>query len=350
MRVVQFVGPAAGGIGVHVDSLAADLEAAGADVVRVTAASTARAFGWAGAVIAWPRAGRPADLWRLRAALRQADVVHAHGLRAGALAAALAPRTIVSLHNEPPAGAAAQAGAMMRLVAHRAALVTGASSDLVAWAARFGAPSELAMVPSPLVPELLDTPADPAVRRAAWHALASREGLDSARPLVLSVARIAPQKRIPDLVGVARALGRQAEVVLIGAADAQLAAELGSLAPVHYLGPRADLAAWYRAAAVLTVTSTWEARALVAQEAMAAGVPVVATNVGGLPDLVSDAQTGYLRPVGDVAALAAATRQILDNPDLAQRLGTRARQVAATWPDRATTAADWLARYRRAIG
>jgi glycosyltransferase involved in cell wall biosynthesis len=73
-------------------------------------------------------------------------------------------------------------------------------------------------------------------------------------------------------------------------------------------------------------------------EAMAAGVPVVATRVGSLPDVVEDGQAGFLLPVGDVEGLARAVRSILGSPAEMRRLGTNAERVArrfdieAVWP------------------
>jgi glycosyltransferase involved in cell wall biosynthesis len=61
-------------------------------------------------------------------------------------------------------------------------------------------------------------------------------------------------------------------------------------------------------------------------EAMSAGVPVVATRVGGNPEIVQDGVTGVLVPVKDAAALARAIRTLLENPDLARRLGRAGRQ------------------------
>ena len=63
---------------------------------------------------------------------------------------------------------------------------------------------------------------------------------------------------------------------------------------------------------------------------MSAGVPVVATDIAGTRDLVVEGETGYLVPLGDRAALARATRRILDNRDLAQQLGASARHRMAT--------------------
>ena len=65
---------------------------------------------------------------------------------------------------------------------------------------------------------------------------------------------------------------------------------------------------------------------MVIQEAMAAGIPVIATNVGGIPELVVDAETGFLVPPNDPHTLAARMRQLLDKPDMAVRLGANGRK------------------------
>jgi glycosyltransferase involved in cell wall biosynthesis len=80
----------------------------------------------------------------------------------------------------------------------------------------------------------------------------------------------------------------------------------------------------------VVVTSDWEARALLVQEALTAGRPLVATAVGGLPELVGDA--ALLVPPGDPAALAAAVGRVLADPAFAAELGRRGRERAAGWP------------------
>jgi glycosyltransferase involved in cell wall biosynthesis len=88
------------------------------------------------------------------------------------------------------------------------------------------------------------------------------------------------------------------------------------------------------------VSSVWEARQLFAQEAMRAGTPLVATSVGGLPELVGDA--ALLVPPGDIDALDAGVRLLLDDPALRAEYGRRGGERAATWP----TEADMLGQIR----
>src|SRR6185503_11200070 len=98
-----------------------------------------------------------------------------------------------------------------------------------------------------------------------------------------------------------------------GPAYRQLAAQiLSARAPVTLLGHRDDVGDLLAAADLAVVTSVWEARQFFAQEAMRAGTPLVATSVGGLPDLVGDA--ARLVPPGDVDALDVAVRELLGDP------------------------------------
>jgi glycosyltransferase involved in cell wall biosynthesis len=94
---------------------------------------------------------------------------------------------------------------------------------------------------------------------------------------------------------------------------------------------------------VFVLPSQWEARALVVQEAMAAGAPVVATDVGGLHDLV--AGTGLLVPAGDPEALAKAVERVLTDPGLRQDLAARGREAARALPDGSDTVSRWLTWY-----
>ena len=93
--------------------------------------------------------------------------------------------------------------------------------------------------------------------------------------------------------------------------------------------------------------SEWEGQPLVVQEAMAAGTPVVATDVGGLHDMVSG--TGLLVIPGDPAAIARAVDRVLDDPDLRTDLAVRGREVAEALPNGRDTAAKWVALYAETL-
>lgn len=356
------VGPSTGGIGTHVADLVATLPEAGVDVTVIAHPVTADRFGLTTAA-PWPdlrRAGSRAALATLADVAGRVDVVHAHGFQAG-LVAALAARLqrrrrgratpfVVSLHNQvrgPRLSPRRVVGSVVaRRVLSAAALVTGASSDLVADARALGAPrAELAEVPSPRVPDLLR--AD----RESWRSARRRDflsghGLDADRPVVLTLARVAPQKGLAVLAH-ARAAGQAtAQWVLVGPGQEDAPADLAR-SGVHLAGAATDVTPWLLAADVLVVPSEWEARALVAQEAMAAGTPVVATDVGGLPDLLSG--VGVLvapLPRSTFAPrLAAAVDDLLAAPLRASRLADAARERAGSWDDSTGSARRWRDRY-----
>jgi glycosyltransferase involved in cell wall biosynthesis len=92
------------------------------------------------------------------------------------------------------------------------------------------------------------------------------------------------------------------------------------------------------------VSSDWEARQLFAQEALAGGLPLIATRAGGLPELLDD--TAVLIEPGDAGALEAALRRLLDDPDGRAELAQRGLRRAATWP----SPEDMLRRLRALYG
>jgi glycosyltransferase involved in cell wall biosynthesis len=173
------------------------------------------------------------------------------------------------------------------------------------------------------------------------------------RPLVLAVGRLAPQKGYPLLLDAARgwATRRPAPLLVVageGPLRRSLAARIAAEGlPVRLLGHRSDVADLLAAADVVVLPSRWEARALVAQEALRAGTPLVATAVGGVPELVGEA--ARLVPYGDAPALERAVSGLLDSPASAKRLAVLGLAQAAGWPDEAEAAEQVLDVYRELL-
>jgi len=359
-RVLLVLATSEGGIGRHVRSVAIGLAARGVPVTVAGPESTDRTFGFRAAglpfhpveIATTPRpAADLAAARRLRRIARVADVVHAHGLRAG-FVAGLAVRApvgsggplplVVTWHNAILATGAKRRllAGLERAVARLATLTLGASSDLVERARRLGArEARLGPVAAPPLP--------PAERDRA--AVRAELGAND-RPVVLAVGRLAPQKSYSLLLAAARRWRDRSPrplVVIAGEGperpDLQAEIDAGGL-PVRLLGHRADVADLLDAADVVVLTSRWEARALIAQEALRAGRPLVATAVGGVPDLAGDA--AVLVPYGDPGALASAVSGVLDDPAEAARLATDGPVQAATWPTEADTLDQLLATYR----
>ena len=126
-----------------------------------------------------------------------------------------------------------------------------------------------------------------------------------------------------------------ARFVIIG--DGPLRRELEALAAtlalegvVTFAGECADMPARYPVLDLLLLTSWHEGTPLAVLEAMACGVPVIATHVGGVPELVASGTTGWLTPPGDEAQMAARTVELLQAPETLRRFGAAARERART--------------------
>ncbi|WP_431880190.1 glycosyltransferase family 4 protein [Micromonospora marina] len=337
-----------GGVGQHVRSTTRGLTEAGASVLVCGPAATEEQFDFTGAgarfapveIPASPTPGDARAVTALRRALTDTpvDVVHAHGLRAGLVAALARPAAplVVTWHNAVLAGGLRGAVSRLveRVVARSVRVALGASADLVDRAAALGAAdARLAPVAAPALPA-------PRRRRTAVRA---EFAAAADQQLILSVGRLHPQKRYDVLIDAAARWRTRTPAPLVviagsGPAYLPLAARISAArAPVTLLGHRTDVADLLGAADLAVVTSDWEARQLFAQEALRAGVPLVATDVGGLPDLVGDA--AVLVPPGDVDAVDAAVRDLLDDPVRRADLGRRGLARAATWPTEADTVA-----------
>src|SRR5262249_42926700 len=105
--------------------------------------------------------------------------------------------------------------------------------------------------------------------------------------------------------------------------------QLGIASSVCWLGYREALAELYPRLSVLLIPSRSEGLPNVALEAMAYGIPVVAAAVGGLPEIISDGETGFLAPSGEAHELAQKIIALIENPSLRRTLGVRGREVVA---------------------
>lgn len=189
-------------------------------------------------------------------------------------------------------------------------------------------------------------PGRPVERFAAWTDLATFFAAGEARPprgapTVLFAGVLVHGKGVHHLLDAVPEVRRtvpNARVLIAGAAkDAAYARELHAQAArqgisgcVEFLGalPQADLARRMAQADVLVLPTLSEAFGLVLLEAMACGTPVVASRVGGTPDLVRDGENGFLVPPGDPRALAERVAWVLSHPAVTATMGQRARAFA----------------------
>lgn len=283
--------------------------------------------------IAPARGPSPADFRSLRTLVplvRSADVIHLHSSKAGfvgRVAAALSRRAEAVIFTPHAwsfwAGSGAAAGLYLtleRIAARlcRIIMVVSEAERRAGLEAGVGTPSQYRVVPNGVELERFVIARRPVANR------------------ILAVGRLAPQKRPDVLVRmVAHLRERNPHVELQLAGDGPdrrqveaLVAELRLGDHVKLLGARTDVPALLSRAACFVLASDYEGCPLSVLEALAAGVPVVATRVGGLPEIVDDGRTGRLVEPGDPVALARVVGDLLEDSQGLRRLGEEGRRVA----------------------
>ena len=347
-RILQVCGSAAGGVRAHLADCARLLAANGHDVIVEAPAAVLDGLDIEPAraepleIGPRPSLNDTLSVARLRRLGRRADVLHAHGLRAGALAAlALGrrrrgrTRLVVTLHNLTVGGRLTTlvGDRLERLIARRADLVLAVSPDLAERAQDLGTPHvELAIIPA--VPP--QQPAEPGASDAA----AAEDAWPRSGARLLTVARLAPQKGLPLLLEAAAILSREVDAGRLTAFTWALAGDgpgreqaaeriAAEQLPVTLLGRRSDAPALMEVADVVVQTSLWEGQPLTIQEALRAGTAIVATDVGGT---AMTARGGAVLVDPQAQAIAEALRTLLSDPEARTRAAERAQAAARGLP------------------
>lgn len=287
---------------------------------------------------------------RLARTLRRhrADVVHTHNPMAliyGAPAARLAGAAAIHTKHGINPGSAAQR--LLRRAAARLADAFVAVSDTTAEQARAQRDARVVLTIANGI-RLDRYQPDPEARAAARVEL----GLGDAW-VVGTVGRLDAAKNQTMLVrAMAPLLSSTQRLVIVGDGDTrgELAAEVARLPEPRWVvltGRRMDVPRLMPAFDVFALSSKTEGLPLVVPEAMAAGLPIVTTSVGGLPSVVDDGETGLLVPV-DQAALSAALTRLAGDHELARAMGKRAREVALERYSSDRMVDAYLALYARA--
>jgi glycosyltransferase involved in cell wall biosynthesis len=189
-----------------------------------------------------------------------------------------------------------------------------------------------------------------AAAREEWR---EREGISREERILLSVARFAPQKNHELLIrafAIVAAHHRNARLVLAGRGESQqqaerLTATLGIGDRVKFLGLRTDVPNVLSGADIFVLSSDYEGNPLALMEAMAAGLPVVSTAVGGVPELIEEGKEGLLVKAGDVEALADRLARLLADDSERLRMGKAASSRAEREFDIGIMAAKYSALY-----
>jgi N-acetyl-alpha-D-glucosaminyl L-malate synthase BshA len=172
----------------------------------------------------------------------------------------------------------------------------------------------------------------------------------------MHVSNFRPVKNIEAVMRVFAELCRResCRLALVGEGPEQaraeeLAVRLGVEGQVSFLGNQEYIEELLPSADLFLLPSHHESFGLVALEAMSAGVPVIATNVGGTVEVIEDGRTGYLRAPGDIDGMVEAGLTVLGNPDGARRMGEAARQAAVERFDVEKVVPRYVDLYRRSL-
>ena len=274
-----------------------------------------------------------------------ADLLHAHWLYPAGLAGLVASRIrrlplVVTAHGTDLRLASHHVAArwMTRVVAARAGLVLGVSRALCQELRALGAPQDRVRF-APLGVEVRSqgqsVPSEAPETRASSSAVLSAFARGPGVKVVF-VGRLVPSKSVQTLVEACSILVAGGHAVTLGVVGAgpeerglrRLALDAG-LPCVHFAGRTAprDVDSWLRAAEVFVLPSLEEGRGVVLLEAMAAGLPVVASDVPGPRELVEPGRTGSVFEAGSARSLAAALEPLIVDAKLRQRLGTAGRAM-----------------------
>jgi len=207
----------------------------------------------------------------------------------------------------------------------------------------------------PLIPNGIPTDeyAPDPDRRAQWR---QAHGIEPHATVLVHVGRFAPPKNHALLVEAFAQVRADTPLylLLVGGGELQDAvreqvAALGLESRVRFLGVRADVADILRASDMFVLSSRVEGNPLSVMEAMAAGLPVVSTAVGGVPELVREGETGLLVPSEDAGALARAVQVLVDDPVRRQAMGAAARRDAVSRFDIRHTVRGYEQLYERLL-
>lgn len=279
----------------------------------------------------------PSALVRLQRVLKrlQPDLVHTWLFAAnsfGRVAARWAgvPRIIASERSVDPWKTALQHAIDRRLARWTDRITTNSTGVRDFYAAQGIDPQLFTVIPNGIGPRVAAT--------ISRHEALARLGLPAEQRLILSVGRLWPQKRYRDLIWAGELVATVREdtsYVIIG--DGPQRGELlrhrdaiSHRDHVRFVGDRADVAELLPHAAVFWIGSEYEGQSNALLEAMQVGLPVVASDIPGNRDLVTDGETGRLVAVGDAADFARQSIALLDDVETAERFGAAAQDRIAT--------------------
>ncbi len=175
--------------------------------------------------------------------------------------------------------------------------------------------------------------------------------------LLVHVSNFRPVKRTADcieIVAKVRAAGENARLIMVGDGPERSAVyyhaeQLGMKDYVQFVGKQANIADYLGVADVFLLPSELESFGLAALEAQACEVPVIATRIGGIPEVVNDGESGFLSEVGDVEKMSVDTLKLLANEEMRRTFGERGRELAVSRYSTGQIIPQYIAFYEKVV-
>jgi len=271
-------------------------------------------------------------------ARRPVDILHVHGVRPLAATRGLAARTVFTNHSSGFLARLRTSPARKRRTARlleHCDYVIGPSDELVDAARAFGYLGPAAMIPNGVDVERFRPGASPL--RREW-------GIEQDEIVILLARRLVEKNGVTNFAGAVRLLDPKSFRLVIAGDGPERSKMIAILSDAHlldrtrFLGAVSnfEMPAVYRAADISVLPSLAEATSISGLEAMACGLPLVGTRVGGIPAIMADGETGLLVEPGHPEQFAAALRRLISESGLRARLGAAARTRAEqefSWPE-----------------
>ena len=324
--------PRPGGVSIQCATLADQLQSAGANVTRInTDVPSLRQRGRWGRWLL-PFAQIPSLVWRMWRTRQQWDILHVHPASwwgfmpavVGLLAKSWGKRLVLSYHGGSIAKFFADWTWLIRPVLNHYDKILALTPTHARIFEDYGFQAQI--VPNIVPVETFSfRPRGPLSPKILWlRQLEPRYRPEDALQIFSALRKIHPDATLTMAGGGSLAAKMAKEIKDRGLEGITLTGQL----------PPAGIPSAYAAADIFLNTSAFDNLPLTLIEASASGLPIVSSNVGGIPDLVTDGKNGLLAPVGDVKAMTDAILRLLANPAMAQRLSIAARQNAEcfAWP------------------
>lgn len=299
--------------------------------------------------------------WRLNRLIRQGryDLVHTHLFTSATFGRLAALTARVPSVNHEQCNEWSGVSGLIRTVDRALGPVTAMQICVSASTRDYNirgkgiAPQRLIVIPNLVDPQRYRPAADPTLRTR----VRAEFGLPAETPLVIGIGRLERQKRFDIFVQAAAAVLTQmpaAAFLVVGdgalrPALTQQAQELGVAARVHFTGARSDVATLLQAADLFLLTSDYEGLPVTLLEALATGIPAVATAVDGNVEVFAWGDVGALVPPAHPQAAADATLRLLAAPELRRKLGATGRAVVEEHYSPAVVCAQIEAVYRQVL-